>query len=92
MLTSHNHNCTLYQVTIRHKVSSWFVKVEGACRGIMHMLGSMTTEYAELLTKLAVEQEPLQLGQELHVGQPLTLLHKQSQSNTACCLHGPGIC
>lgn len=40
----------------------------------MHMLGSMTKEYAKLLTKLAVEQAPLQLGQELHVGQPLSLL------------------
>ena len=33
------------------------------------MLGSMTNEYAELLTQLAVDQEPLQIGQELHVGQ-----------------------
>ena len=50
------------------------LQVEGVCRGIMHMLGSMTKEYAKLLTKLAVEQAPLQLGQELHVGQPLSLL------------------
>ena len=33
------------------------------------MLGGMTKEYAELLTRLAVDQEPLQIGQELHVGQ-----------------------
>ena len=36
----------------------------------MHMLGSLTDEYAELLTRLAVKQEPLEMGQELHVGQP----------------------
>ena len=34
------------------------------------MLGSLTDEYAELLTRLAVKQEPLEMGQELHVGQP----------------------
>ena len=34
------------------------------------MLGSMTSEYAELLTWLAVKQEPLEMGRELHVGQP----------------------
>ena len=45
-------------------------QVEGVCRGIMHMLGSLTDEYAELLTRLAVKQEPLEMGQELHVGQP----------------------
>ncbi len=45
-------------------------QVEGMCRGIMHMLGSLTDEYAELLTKLAVKQEALEMGQELHVGQP----------------------
>ena len=49
-------------------------QVEGMCRGIMHMLGSLTDEYAELLTKLAVKQEALEMGQELHVGQaPLSL-------------------
>lgn len=37
----------------------------------MHMLGSLTDEYAQLLTRLAVKQEPLEMGQELHVGQPL---------------------
>ncbi|DBB03686.1 TPA: hypothetical protein ACH3X3_011009 [Trebouxia sp. C0006] len=44
------------------------IQVEGVCRGIMHMLGSLTDEYAELLTRLAVKQEPLEMGQELHVG------------------------
>ena len=44
-------------------------QVEGVCRGIMQMLGSLTGEYAELLTRLAVKQEPLELGQQLHVGQ-----------------------
>ncbi len=39
----------------------------------MQMLGSMTSEYAELLTRLAVRQEPLEMGQELHVGQPFQL-------------------
>ena len=45
------------------------LQVEGVCRGIMQMLGSLTGEYAELLTRLAVKQEPLELGQQLHVGQ-----------------------
>ena len=46
-------------------------QVEGVCKGILHMLGSLTSEYAELLTRLAVDQEPLQIGHELHVGQLL---------------------
>lgn len=53
------------------------VQVEGVCKGILQMLGSLTGEYAELLTRLAVDQEPLQIGHELHVGQlllPLFLL------------------
>ncbi len=47
----------------------------------MHMLGSLTDEYAELLTRLAVKQEPLEMGQELHVGQPTPppLFHFASQ-------------
>ncbi|DBA80626.1 TPA: hypothetical protein ACH3X1_007876 [Trebouxia sp. C0004] len=44
------------------------IQVEGVCRGIMHMLGSLTHEYAELLTRVAVKQEPLEMGQELHIG------------------------
>ena len=33
------------------------------------MLGSLTGEYAELLSRLAVKQAPMEMGQELHVGQ-----------------------
>ena len=44
-------------------------QVESVCRGIMQMLGSLTGEYAELLARLAVKQEPLELGQQLQVGQ-----------------------
>ena len=33
------------------------------------MLGSLTSEYAELLSRLAVKQAPMEMGQELHVGQ-----------------------
>ena len=45
------------------------VQVEGVCKGILHMLGSMTAEYTALLTRLAVDQQPLEIGHELHVGQ-----------------------
>lgn len=55
---------------MQHYLSTWMMsQVEGVCRGIMQMLGSLTGEYAELLTRLAVKQEPLELGQQLHVGQ-----------------------
>ena len=47
------------------------LQVEGLCKGIMHMLGSLTSEYAELLSRLTVNQAPLEMGQELHVGQLL---------------------
>ncbi|KAL3145911.1 hypothetical protein ABBQ38_015279 [Trebouxia sp. C0009 RCD-2024] len=44
------------------------IQVEGVCKGILQMLGRLTAEYAELLARLAVDQEPLHLGHELHVG------------------------
>ena len=50
----------------------------------MHMLGSLTDEYAELLTRLAVKQEPLEMGQELHVGQPPFSLCKLGNSSERC--------
>ena len=49
----------------------WAVQVAGVCRGILGMLGSLTGEYAHLLTRLAVRQEAPGLGQELHLGQAL---------------------
>ena len=47
------------------------------------MLGSLTGEYAQLLTKLAVTQEPLQIGHELHVGQLLLLPSFFSSSSSS---------
>lgn len=49
-------------------------QVEGVCKGILQMLGSLTAEYTELLARLAVDQEPLHIGHELHVGQPFSSL------------------
>ena len=74
---SENH--LLHRVPHTHKSSQHYtmlctMQVEGVCKGILHMLGSLTGEYAELLTRLAVDQEPLQIGHELHVGQLLVLL------------------
>ena len=54
------------------------------------MLGSLTDEYAELLTRLAVKQEPLEMGQELHVGQPRLSLCKLGNSSESCALKRSG--
>ena len=45
------------------------VQVQGVCKGIMQMLGTLAGEYEELLKRIAVKQEPLAIGQELQVGQ-----------------------
>ena len=49
----------------------------------MHMLGTLTDE---LLTRLAVKQEPLEMGQKLHVGQPPLSLCKIANSSESCAL------
>lgn len=58
------------------------MQVEGVCKGILQMLGRLTAEYAELLARLAVDQEPLHLGHELHVGQPFS-----AHCSTSCLRH-----
>ena len=47
------------------------------------MMGQLGGEYQQLLTRVAVKQEPLALGQELQVGQ-LSLFKPSAFCETKC--------